>query len=168
MREEWKPVVGYEGLYMVSNIGRIYGLKRKNFVSVCIRKDGYTKVGLYKKGVRTHHGVHRLVALAFVDNPLYLPQVNHIDENKTNNSADNLEWCTAKENVNYGTRTKRASDSCKKVIQQIDKNGIVVGTYLGLKAAAEAVGGKSRSIGACCEGRQKSSKGFYWRYMEDK
>lgn len=112
MKEQWKPVVGYEDLYFVSNLGRIYGIKRKRLISICLRKDGYTKVGLYKNGIRTHFGVHRLVAQAFIENPCNFPQVNHIGENKTNNSVDNLEWCTAKQNMNHGTRLQRASEAC--------------------------------------------------------
>lgn len=106
MNEIWRPVVGYEGLYEVSNTGRV---RRVSDLMVLKFSDsrGYYGVHLRKDGKRKTFRVHRLVAQAFILNPDGLPEVNHIDENKSNNSVDNLEWCDHKYNSLYGTRLER-------------------------------------------------------------
>lgn len=106
MSEIWKPVVGYEGLYEVSDKGRIkslhyYGGDRQVVMSQSKRPDGYMELGLSKAGKCTHYLVHRLVADAFIENPDNLEMVNHKDENKENNSVENLEWCTRSYNQIY-------------------------------------------------------------------
>lgn len=121
MREEWKPVKGYEGYYEVSNLGRVKALSRivqtktKNGKS-CTRalpehimaqphaSNGYLQVALSKGGSPRIYRVHRLVAAAFLDNPYNLPEVNHIDEDKSNNSVSNLEWCDHAYNQRYGNK----------------------------------------------------------------
>ena len=105
--EEWKNVIGYEGLYEVSNIGNVRNVKRNTLLRLS-KNQGYIQVWLYKNGIRAGLKVHRLVAEAFLPNPDNLPQVNHKDEDKTNNRVENLEWCTAKYNTNYGHRTENA------------------------------------------------------------
>ncbi len=123
MEEIWRDIAGYEGLYQVSNLGRVKSLerttKRFNGFKVCEYKDGnkilkqsknykgYLFVGLCKNGKEKKYKVHRLVAEAFIDNPNNLPQVNHKNENKECNISNNLEWCTNKYNCNYGTRNER-------------------------------------------------------------
>lgn len=114
MIEQWKDVVGYEGLYKVSNMGKVYsypktwkagfgatvghkGKERK----VSLGKNGYLNLLLNKDGKEKYHSVHRLVANAFIPNPNNLPVVNHIDENVTNNCVENLEWMTQKDNIMY-------------------------------------------------------------------
>ena len=131
MTEEiWKPVVGYEGLYEVSSLGRARSLGR--FVSInrflkgrilrlCYNAKGYLRAQLSSNNKAKMYMVHRLVAIAFLPNPDNLPEVNHIDEDKTNNSVENLEWCDGKYNVNYGTRNDRIRDTRLKN-----------GTYTGL------------------------------------
>lgn len=107
MEEVWKDVKGYEGLYHVSNLGRV----RRNgrILKARVKRKGYLGVVLYNKSEPKHYTIHRLVAEAFIPNHENKPQVNHIDENKTNNTAANLEWVTAKENANHGTRNFRMS-----------------------------------------------------------
>ena len=105
--EEWKNIIGYEGLYEVSNIGNVRNVRRNTLLKLS-KNQGYIQVHLYKNGIRTGLKVHRLVAEAFIPNADNLPQVNHKDEDKTNNSVDNLEWCDHKYNVNYGHRTENA------------------------------------------------------------
>ena len=105
--EEWKNVIGYEGLYEVSNTGNVRNVKRNTLLRLS-KNQGYIQVWLYKNGIRAGLKVHRLVAEAFLPNPDNLPQVNHKDEDKTNNRVENLEWCTAKYNTNYGHRTENA------------------------------------------------------------
>lgn len=117
MNEQWKDIKGYEGLYRVSNLGRVKGLNRvdsigRKVIGGIMRssndKDGYKLITLCKKAKRTTYKVHRLVAQAFIPNPNDLPQINHIDEDRTNNCIENLEWCTSQYNNNYGDRTKNS------------------------------------------------------------
>ena len=108
MIEIWKDVPGYEGLYQVSNYGRVLSLyryrkKSQNILKTFTRKTGYIAVTLQKNGKRETKLVHQLVALCFIDNPNNYPIINHKDENPSNNRVDNLEWCTHKYNSNYGT-----------------------------------------------------------------
>ena len=120
-KEIWKDIKGYEGYYQVSNLGNVRSLDRvgrtgKNLKGRVLKQKttkGYNMVGLYKDGKQKHKTVSRLVAKAFVNNPDKKPEVNHIDENKQNNKADNLEWVTAKENSNHGTRPKRIGEFVK-------------------------------------------------------
>ena len=106
--EEWRPVVGYEGLYEVSNIGQVINIKTGHILKQHKDKDGYWVLSLKRDKYKTYFA-HRLVAQAFIPNPDNLPMVNHKDEDKTNNNVDNLEWCTAKYNSTYGTARERAA-----------------------------------------------------------
>ena len=114
MIEEWRPIEGYEGLYEVSSYGKdrsldrfYYRLHKGKVLSPTKDRYGYLTVTLNCNGKSKTIKIHRLVAQAFLPNPDNLPQVNHKDEDKTNNNVDNLEWCTAKYNVNFGTRQER-------------------------------------------------------------
>ncbi len=111
MKEIWKDIEGYEGLYQVSNLGDVRSLKYAGGNKVKILKqgnvNGYKRVSLHKNNKQKNYFVHRLVAMTFIPNPNNLPLVNHKDENKTNNSVDNLEWCTQKYNINYGSAIKK-------------------------------------------------------------
>lgn len=143
--EEWRDVVGYEGYYMVSNIGRIATLSHTvDFISIydgvevkktfkakqCLRKlhqgkHGYMECTLRDSKRTKLMKVHRIVAEAFIPNPQSLPSVNHKDEDKTNNKVENLEWCTCLYNANYGTRNKRLKTS----LSNAHKNGLYENTY---------------------------------------
>lgn len=106
MQEVWRDVVGYEGLYKVSNLGNVYSCKRKkclspNIPKSCVNVTYHSIVTLRKDGKQKCFGVHRLVAMAFIPNPDNLPIVNHKDGNKQNNAVDNLEWCTQRYNVEH-------------------------------------------------------------------
>lgn len=109
--EEWRAVPGYEGLYEVSNMGNVRNVRRNTLLKLSKNNNEYIRVCLCKNCIRTLLSVHRLVAQAFIPNPNNLPQVNHKDEDKTNNNVDNLEWCTAKYNINYGTARIRAKET---------------------------------------------------------
>lgn len=112
--EIWKDCKGYEEKYQVSNLGRVWSVKGQKYLKGTVSKSGFVYVhltaanGKYKK-----ERLHRLVALAFLDNPNDLPQVNHKDEDKLNNCVDNLEWCDSKYNANYGTRNQRIGNTRK-------------------------------------------------------
>ena len=149
MQEEiWRPVVGYEGLYEVSNLGRIRSIKRKKYH--ILRPAGgrttYHKVSLYKGGKGKTHYVHRLTAIAFIPNPHLLPCINHKDERKYNNRAENLEWCTHLYNNNYGTAIDRGIK--KKInniatsiaIEQYTRDGNYVATYPSIMEAQRQTG----------------------------
>lgn len=127
MIEEWRPIEGYEGLYEVSSYGRVrsldryvrtcyeaYKLQKGKILSPAKDKFGYLKVVLNCNGKHKTINVHRLVAEAFIPNPDNFPQVNHRDEDKTNNIVDNLEWCDAKYNISYGSRNIRRRETLIK------------------------------------------------------
>ena len=169
MQEKWRPVVGYEGLYEVSNFGRI---RRIRIVVQTRKKHGYMQVSLKDSGgARKSLRVHRIVAEAFIPNPEGKPQVNHRDENPENNRADNLEWATAEENTNYGSRTARAAakNGSKTPIVQIDPKTLkAVAEYPGQSAAARATGISLASINACLRGKQRRAGGYLWEYKYKK
>ena len=169
MQEKWGPVVGYEGLYEVSNLGRV---RRIRIVEPTKKKHGYMQISLVgKDGVRRSHCLHRIVATAFIPNPEGKPQVNHRDENPENNRVKNLEWATAEENTNYGSRTARAAakNGSRTPIIQIDpRTGKVVAEYPGQSAAARATGIAASCINACLRGKQKRAGGYFWEYKYKK
>ena len=113
-KELWLPIKGYEGLYEVSNTGYVRSIRRNNkLLKYNSTSYGYKRVGLYKDGKQKFHTIHRLVAEAFIPNDNLLPEINHIDGDKQNNHVDNLEYCTAKYNINHGTHNKRVSEKLR-------------------------------------------------------
>ena len=166
--EEWKDIVGYEGLYQVSNLGRIKALERKykhrTYPSIILklREDthGYLQTFLYKKNIRKTYLVHRLVAVAFIKNPNHYDEVNHIDEDKTNNKLSNLEWCNRNYNVNYGNRTLKTA----KKIEQYDLNNNFIKAWNSIAEASRKLKVASSGISACCIGINKTCGGYIWKY----
>ena len=169
--EIWKDVAGYEGKYQVSNKGRVKSLPVKSgtkyfkgdVLVLFTDNIGYKAVNLSRKTYK----VHRLVATAFIDNPNNYPQVNHKDEDKTNNCVENLEWCDSKYNNNYGTRSKRISQNAGRKIVQFDMDGNEIKTWDSIAKASRHYGVARTTIGGCCAGRQKTSCGFVWRYADE-
>ena len=173
IKEEWRDIEGYSGLYQVSNLGRVKSLNyNRTGLEKILKpiKDGkkYLCVNLCKQGKQKHHKVHRLVGQAFIDNPNNYPQLNHIDEDKTNNQITNLEWCTAAYNNNYGTRTKRSAAS-RINHPKHSKQVLCVETsvvYLSTNEVERQLGFGHSHISSCCRGKRKTCGGFHWRYVE--
>lgn len=164
----WNDAVGYEGLYAVSSQGEVMSLRDNHIMTPVPDKDGYLNVCLTKGGKSISLKVHRLVAQAFIKNPLGKPQVNHKDENKANNTVDNLEWVTAKENNNYGTRNARLSISkrnkyCKKV-SQYDLSGNFIKVWQSFNEVYRQEGYDTGLLVKVCQGRKLTAYGYKWRY----
>ena len=164
MTEIFKDVPGYEGLYQVSNLGRVKSLHdgKEKIRKPCIDPSGYYYVILCKKGIKTKYSLHRLVALVFIPNPNNYPEVNHKDENKANNQVDNLEWCTRQYNANYGTARKRRREKIRKPILCY-KGAVIIKKYdaiIDVEKDGYNVGGVSR----CLHNKRKSYKGLTWTF----
>ena len=177
--ETWKDIAGYEGLYNVSNKGNVYSVERINsngrkcggiILKPICTTDGYLQVGLSKDGIVKRKLVHRLVLESFVPNSNGLPEVNHRDENKKNNCVENLEWCDARYNNNYGTARKRAA---KKTSRKVRAVNVKTGEVLAFPSTVEA-GNKGYdrvNVGLACRGVYNRGggnlyKGHRWYYVE--
>ena len=168
INEIWKPVVGYESIYYVSNLGRIK-TKNNKIRKLQLDKDGYPRLTLTKNGlIHTHH-VHRIVAKAFCRNPFpdKYNQVNHKDENKLNNRADNLEWCDNMYNHAYGTCGKRAGEKTSiKVKATVIKTGEVE-HYASINEASRQLHVRNCHISNAINGKRKSAYGRTWEKDAD-
>lgn len=208
MEEEWRDINGYEGYYQVSNMGRVRsmdvavphprpghlsikkGKVRKQFLD---GKKHYLTVGLHRDAVTKTLNVHRLVANAFIPNPLNLPQVNHIDEIKINNEALNLEWCSASYNMKHGgaverqlfsrylnnskedlsarslvTKFAKQSRNCERPVIQISGLGFFIAEFTSASSAGRTLGVDRANIQSCCKGRARTCGGFKWEYKNKK
>ena len=189
MNEIWKPINGYEGKYEVSSFGRARSLDRyqqrtdyrsgkryQTFKAGKILKpikcnSGYMRVSIIEDA--THRGMkllHRMVAEAFIPNPDNLPEVNHKNEDKTDNRVENLEWCDHSYNTTYNDlqarRYNNGGGRRKRPVEQLTMQGQFVARFDSVTEAAEAVGTSVAHIWNVCDGRQKSSCGYRWRYVE--
>ena len=163
-KEIWRDVKGYEGLYQVSSEGRVKSLKRKGrrkerILKHQIDRNGYLRLNLCAGGKSRLFFVHRLVCQAFHENPDNNPCVNHIDENKTNNAASNLEWCTYEENINHGTRNERAS----KPVGQYSLEGKLIKLWPSLTEVKRQTGFSQGNISEAANGNRKQAYGFIWK-----
>lgn len=177
-----KTLNGWEGIYQVSNTGKIRRLfknKTRELKGV-IKKGGYKSVLLKANGKYKCELIHRLVAKAFIPNPNDLPQVNHKDENKLNNNIDNLEWCTAKYNSNYGTKNERLSKTKTNNTYNITpvqcvETGII---YPSIHEAERQTGIHATAIQACCKRvvycerngytKRHTAGGYHWKYVKER
>ena len=176
MTEIWLPIEGYENLYEVSNLGRVRSLERtvisKNGVTKKVSgkilkpmvNRGYLMVTLCKNGIVRNCYIHRLVSTAFLPNPDKKPQVNHLSEDKLNNSVENLEWCTAKENINYGTGIKRSSEKRSKPVLCVELNQI----FPSLTDAARQLRLSVGNISCVLTGYSKTAGGYHFEFAETK
>ena len=182
MNEIWKDVKGFEGIYQVSNLGRIKGLKRiskdhrylpERILSGSLYSNGYIVVKLRYNGMLKRTSIHRLVAEHFIPNPNKYPCINHKDENKRNNKVENLEWCSQKYNSNYGTGNQRRRKTYKKKyskkIRQYTLNGDFVREYDSIADASFYSGAQKSEICSCCKRVKNciSAKGYLWRYADE-
>ena len=167
---EFKLIEGY-GDYMVSSDGKVWSLKYGKMKERKPTPDrgGYLRVSLYTNARRAHKRVHRLVAEAFIFNPDNLPEVNHKDEDKTNNCVDNLEWCTAEYNSNYGTRNERvAKTHINHKAFSIPVVCLETGeVYPSAHEASRQTGINQQNISACLNGKLKSAGGFHWARFDE-
>ena len=186
MNEEiWRDIKNYEGLYQVSNWGRVKTIKTQKIRKLVSNHKGYLLVKLCKNGISVGFSVHRLVAEAFIPNPDNLPQVNHINENKTDNRVENLEWCTNEYNHNYGTRNERARlkkignpkmKTClgkfgkdhhsSKSIIQFTLDDELVRKWDSASDAHRCIGVNYKNISSCCNGQRLSAGGFKWEFYD--
>ena len=180
-KEYWKPVVGYEGLYEVSNWGRVKSIdkiinhypsgksiRRGKLISLHNDGNGYLTVCLCKNGISKSYKVHRLVAEAFIPNPNNYPCVNHRNEIKTDNRVENLEYCSYSYNNTYGTRLQKVSEKMtngklSKPVLQYTLDGQFVREWPSTMEC-ERNGFNHSAVAACCRGKLKNYKGFLWEY----
>lgn len=167
MKEIWKDIPNYEGLYQASNLGNVRSLnynhtKKIKLLKTRPDKRGYLAIELRKNGKRYCTRVHRLVAQVFLHNPDNLPQVNHKNERKTDNRIENLEFCTNDYNCHYGNHYKNVSKSLQKKIKQYDLEGNFIKEWDSIKEASSAI--KTTHIGAVCSKKRKTAGGYKWEY----
>lgn len=158
-----KDIKNYEGLYAVTSCGKVWSYKRKKFLNPFSNEKGYLLVTLCKDSVIKHYKVHRLVAEAYIPNPENKPQVNHIDECKTNNCLNNLCWMTGKENVNYGTGKERSAKARRKKVICIETGEI----FNSLTETAKVVNKSIGNICLCLKGVTETAAGYHWAYYEE-
>ena len=165
-KEIWKDIVGYEGHYKISNLGRVKSLKygKEQILKNVKNGRGYLQVDLLKNGEEKTYYIHRIVAQVFLPNPQNLPQINHKNEDKTDNNANNLEWCTAKYNNNYGTHNQRSAEKRSKPVLQYTKDGKFVKEWKSARDIERNLGYNSGYISSCCNGKFKSAYRFVWKY----
>lgn len=165
MKELWKDIKGYEGLYQVSNLGRVKSLARhktsrynnEEIIMTNSLAKNYYQVALCKNGKVSRKRVNRLVAQAFIPNPNNLPYVNHKDENKLNNCVDNLEWCTPKYNSRYSSPK----------INQYDENYNLLKTWNSCIEIQETLNIDKGNIFKVCQGKRKTAGGYIWKYYDE-
>ena len=167
--EIWEPILKYDGKYEVSNTGkirRIYKSRPPHVISQVLTKKGYKKVHLSYKGMTKTELVHRLVAIAFISGYDINLQVNHKDENKTNNNVENLEWCTPSQNCNHGSRKQRIFSKQRRPIIQKYRDGTICNYFIGLNEAAKITRISAGHISNVCCGKRKTAGGYIWQYFD--
>ena len=177
MNEVWKDIPGYEGLYQVSNLGRVKSLERvtarerlliaKERILQPAERKGYLLVAIGARGERKTYSVHRLVAQAFIPNTENKRTVNHKDGNKHNNAVSNLEWNTDAENMRHAISTglmkHQKNNKTSTPVAQYDKEMNLIAVYPSMQEAARA-GFSEPKVCLCCQGKNKTHRGYIWKY----
>ena len=189
MEEIWKEIKGYPN-YQVSNMGRVkrlstgYYRRTEKILKPQLQNNGYLHIKLSQKDKTKCILVHRLIAQVFIPNPNNLPQVNHINEDKTDNRVENLEWCDRKYNINYGNgiskrvKTNKENGTYKKIgeinskihsksILQFSKDNSFIRKWDCIMDVQRELGYNNKQICSCLKNRQKTAKGFKWVYADD-
>ena len=191
--EQWKDIIGYEGLYQISSYGRVKSLPRKGckgqIVKPSFTNSGYQQTHLCKNGKAVTKMVHRIVAIHFIYNPDNLPEVNHINECKTDNRVENLEWCTRLQNVRHGTGVKRMAKAHNykesaiksaqnhdykaiarkraKPVLQYSKDGKFIKRWDSLRDITRELGYSCGNLSGACNGKFKYRYGYAWKFEEN-
>lgn len=193
--EIWKNVRNYEKLYQVSNYGRIRSLDRKyksklkyqneitkkgKILKPIITKNGYQCVNLSKNGKTKMFFLHKIIADCFLNKNDFKYEdeqdkknaviekldINHKDENKSNNKVENLEYCTRKYNINYGTHNERKSEKQSISVIQLDKNNNIIKEWKSIANAGNILNINKTNISLCCKKKRKTAGGYVWEYKK--
>lgn len=156
-----RDIKGFEGLYAATEEGQIWSYKSQKFLKPADNGCGYLMVGLRKNGERHPKKIHRLIAETFLPNPEELSDVNHKDQNKYNNSVDNLEWCSRSYNIKYSSQAGKPKLFTK--IRCVETGEI----YPDQEAAGAAVNRTSQGINNCLQGKQRTCAGYHWERVYD-
>lgn len=180
MQEIWKDIKYYEGLYQVSNLGRVKSLITNKIKTQYNCNSGYLRVGLFKNYKRENALVHRLVAKTFIKNELNKKQVNHIDGNKSNNVVTNLEWVTPSENLihAYKIGLQKPSNIQKEAVRktgirnsikiiQFSLDGLKIKQWDSISEVGRVLNIPNSNIVKCCKHERRMAGGFIWRYADD-
>ncbi len=173
--EEWRDIPNYEGIYKISNFGRVKKLRKLKYISPIILKARFTPTGyqilnIYKNGIVENFRLHRILAEIFIPNPLNKPQLNHINGIKHDNRIINLEWCTISENVQHsydmGLNKRRFSSENKRSrrVIQMSLSGENIREWNSIRDAAIGIKFYASGIGVACRGKAKTANGFKWKF----
>lgn len=175
------PVDGFPD-YVVETDGRIFSKKTNKYLKPGINSNGYLSVELFNNGESKRLLIHRIVAKAYIPNPNSFPQINHKDENRSNNDVSNLEWCTPKYNMNYGEGAKtrhlkidytkpiykevaiKNGKAVSRPVMQFTKTGEFVARFDSIADATRSLGVKYSHIADCANGKRTSSNGYVWKF----
>ena len=182
-QEIWKDVVGYEGYYLVSSLGRIWSIKRNRIMKQHLNQHGYYALRLSKDGVATTHEVHRIVAIAFVPNPLHKACVDHVNGDKTLNIPSNFRWVSHKENSNntvslsrlrnvmkdekfkkkrWSRRKEQGGLTAPKTIYMYNKKGVFIRGFQSITEAAKYIGKTNATISVAIDSKTRTAGGYKW------
>jgi hypothetical protein len=168
MQEIWKDIPNYEGIYQISNLGNVRSCKSNKIRKLVKQKSGYLRIILTKNSKQKATNVHILVAKSFVPNPKKLPFVNHIDGNKENNNAKNLEWVTASQNMIHARQTGLQKNHPWSVkVAQYSLDGKLIKIWDRMADASRHLKCPHGEISACCRQKQSTCRGYIWKYAED-